>query len=83
MADPVRLTIVRSLSETPYATVAELISFGSTGGQTLRRHLDSLVATGVVEEHPGESDGETIGRPATRFSLRPEIRESIRRYFGP
>ncbi len=78
IADPVRLAILRSLIATGDATVAELISFGSASGQTVRRHLESLVAVGIVAERAGESDGETAGRPAARFSLRPDIRESVR-----
>lgn len=83
VADPVRLTIIRSLSNVGDASVTELISRGPASSQTLRRHLDSLVAAGVVEECPGQSDGERVGRPATRFSLRPDIRKSVHLYFGP
>lgn len=81
IADPVRLHILRSLSEVSDATVTELISRGAASGQTLRRHLDDLVAVGVIQERPGKSDGETPGRPATRFSLRADVRESVRSVF--
>lgn len=81
VADPVRLHILRSLSDVGDATVAELLVLGQASGQTMRRHLEDLVAVGVIEERPGESDGETPGRPAARFSLRMELRESVRSVF--
>jgi predicted ArsR family transcriptional regulator len=81
VADPVRLHILRSLSDVGDATVTELLALGQASGQTLRRHLEDLVAVGVIEERPGESDGETPGRPAARFSLRTELRESVRSVF--
>jgi predicted ArsR family transcriptional regulator len=78
IADPVRLAILRSLIAVGDATVAEPIAFGSASSQTIRRHLESLVAVGIVAERTGESDGETAGRPASRFSLQPEVREGVR-----
>jgi predicted ArsR family transcriptional regulator len=81
VADPVRLHIVHALSEIEEATAADLVGSVQASGQTLRRHLESLVAVGMIEERPGESDGETPGRPAARFSLRDEVRESVRRVF--
>jgi len=82
IADPVRLGILRSLSEIPEATTTELATRGTASNQTLRRHLEALVALGVIEEHPPRTDGERRGRPATRFSLTHEIRESVRSLFG-
>ena len=82
VADPVRLEILGTLSGVRDASVAELLAAGSTSGQTLRRHLDDLVAVGVIEETPGESDGTTPGRPAARFSLRPELRDSVHSVFS-
>ena len=81
IADPVRLYILRTLSSVSDATVTELIALGSASNQTLRRHLEDLVAVGVIQESPGESDGETPGRPAARFSLRADVRESVRSVF--
>lgn len=77
VADPVRLQIVRSLSQVPDSTASELATRNKASYQTLRRHLDALQASGVIQARPGKSDGETSGRPATRFSLAPGIRESI------
>jgi len=77
IADPVRLQIIRSLSHVNEATASELAAWGQASYQTLRRHLDALEASGVILARPGRSDGETSGRPATRFSLSPEVRESV------
>lgn len=81
VADPIRLHIVRSLCDVGEATASDLSSWGLASNQTLRRHLDALVTFGVIEERAGQSDGETPGRPATRFSLPPEVRESVRSVF--
>ena len=76
IAEPTRLYILRALLRVPDATVAELMA-SRTSAQTLRRHLDALVSTGVIAEYAGESDGETPGRPAARFRLVPEVREGL------
>jgi DNA-binding transcriptional ArsR family regulator len=82
VADPIRLGILRSLSQVAEATTADLASWGQASSQTLRRHLEALVSVGVIDEHPARSDGETPGRPAARFSLPAEVRESVRSVFG-
>jgi predicted ArsR family transcriptional regulator len=78
VADPIRLSILRSLSETDAATATDLAARGQASIHTIRRHLDALLALGVVHEDPGESDGQSPGRPAARFRLEAEIRESLR-----
>ena len=50
---------------------------------TIRRHLEALVAVGLVAAVEGTSDGYTPGRPATRFSLPPEISASVRALLSP
>jgi DNA-binding transcriptional ArsR family regulator len=82
VADPIRLGILRSLSQVTEATTADLATWGQASSQTLRRHLEALVSVGVIREHPAISDGETPGRPAARFSLSKEVRESVRAVFG-
>ena len=83
IADPIRLGIVRSLSQVEDATAADLAAWGRASSQTLRRHLDALVALGVIDEQAAKRDGETPGRPAARFSLPPEMRESVRSTLEP
>jgi DNA-binding transcriptional ArsR family regulator len=83
IADPVRLGILRSLSQVVEATAADLANRGQASSQTLRRHLEALVSLGVIEEHAPRSDGETPGRPATRYSMPPEMCESVRSVLGP
>jgi DNA-binding transcriptional ArsR family regulator len=83
IADPVRLGILRSLSQTDEATAAELAEWGQASSQTLRRHLDALVSLGVIRERAARSDGETPGRPAAHFSLPAEMRESVRSVLEP
>jgi predicted ArsR family transcriptional regulator len=83
IADPVRLGLVRCLAEGREATAAELSGSCQASGPTIRRHLEALVTSGIVAEVAGESDGATPGRPAARFSLSPEVRESLTRLFGP
>ena len=82
VADPIRVHILRSLSQVGMATASDLAATAAASHQTLRRHLEAMVTTGVLDEHPGQSDGETPGRPASRFSLSPENRDSIRQLFG-
>jgi predicted ArsR family transcriptional regulator len=79
VADPIRLEIVRSLSQRPDMTISDLALKAVASEQTLRRHLEPLLNAGVVELQPGESDGETVGRPAARFRLREDVRRSVSR----
>ena len=83
VADPIRLGILRSLVGVREATASDLAAWNQASSQTLRRHLDALVSLAVIEEHPARSDGETPGRPAARFSLPEEIRESVRSILAP
>lgn len=77
IADPVRLQILRCLTQVADATASELATRSQASYQTLRRHLEVLEAFGVIQARPGQSDGETSGRPATRFSLAADVRESV------
>lgn len=90
LADPVRLSVLRVLSEMGEATAGELIAHSHTSDPTLRRHLEAMVALGLVREHRGESDGLTPGRPAARFRLDSQVHASacalfnvLRRPLGP
>lgn len=75
LSDPVRLSVMLALVVLGEGSAGELRSWSHTSDPTLRRHLDALGALGLVEEIPGESDGESPGRPASRFRLEPEASE--------
>lgn len=77
VADPVKLAVLRILSEAGRATAAELVRGCQTSRRTLERHLEAMITLGLVEERPGETDGLTTGRPPTRFSLAPPVRASV------
>jgi DNA-binding transcriptional ArsR family regulator len=83
IADPVRLDLIRRLIEVEEATAAELSEGCEASRPTIRRHLEALVAVGLVAAVEGTSDGYTPGRPATRFSLAPEISASVRALLAP
>jgi len=81
IADPVRLQILRALSHVNEASASELAKGSPASYQTLRRHLEALESLSVIESRPGVSHGET-GRPATMFSLSPEVRTSVLSVFA-
>lgn len=81
LTDPVRLGILRTLCQQGVTRTADLMSSTHASERTLRRHLDALVAVGVVQEIRGESDGETPGRPASRFALETRTQESAAALF--
>jgi DNA-binding transcriptional ArsR family regulator len=82
LLDPLRLEILYLLSNLAEATAAELTSQTHASGPTLRKHLEVLVAGNLVRERRGESDGLTPGRPPTRFSVDPNVRESAEALFS-
>jgi predicted ArsR family transcriptional regulator len=61
IADPVRLGVLRGLAGVEQATAAELAARCQASLPTLRRHLDALVAVGLIEQEAGESDGRDDG----------------------
>lgn len=77
LTDPVRLALVHSLYEVGSLTVSQLAERGYADHRTLKRHLDAMVALGLIFEYPGQGDGSTPGRPAARFALDPRVRESL------
>lgn len=79
VADPVRLEVLRRLTEVGQATATELGRDCPASSPTLRRHLEAMVAAGLVQERPGESDG---GRPPAIFSLAPRVRQSVQVTLG-
>jgi len=77
LSDPVRLSILDALCERHLASAAEIAGVNHASERTVQRHLVALVALGLVHEVDAESDGESPGRPATRFMLNPRARESV------
>lgn len=82
LTDPVRLTLIGSLYELGPLTVSRLREETHADHRTMRRHLDALVALGVIFEYRGEGDGCTPGRPATRFALDPQVRDRLADLFA-
>ena len=76
-----RLGVLRGLSGKERATAAQLRAASQASLPTLRRHLGALIAIGLIEELPGESDGETVGRPAAQFRINPDLRASVESTF--
>jgi DNA-binding transcriptional ArsR family regulator len=68
VANPIRLRIVRSLSESESASLDELAQAVSAQRNTVRAHLRALMGAGVVARLPGQSDGR-LGRPPARYRL--------------
>lgn len=68
VANPIRLRIVRYLSERDSASLDELSKAVSAQRNTVRAHLRALMGAGVVARLPGQSDG-SLGRPPARYRL--------------
>ena len=81
LADPVRLDLLQALAQLGSASAAELRDRAHVSDPTLRRHLDAMVVLGLVRQCPGESNGLTPGRPAARFGLYADARESVEGLF--
>jgi predicted ArsR family transcriptional regulator len=77
IADPVRLQIVLMLSQVGEATASELALRARASYQTLRRHLEALETHDVIQSRPANGNSRAPGRPAARFSLSPDVRESV------
>jgi DNA-binding transcriptional ArsR family regulator len=82
LSDPVRLAVLRWLTEVGGATVAELAEDVHASDRTVQRHLAALVALEIVREAKSKGDGESPGRPPSRFSLDPRARESALALFA-
>ena len=82
LTDPVRLAILRTLCELGIASATELRKRTHTSDRSLRRHLEALVALGVVGEREGFSDGLTPGRPACHYAVDAGVGERIDELFS-
>jgi predicted ArsR family transcriptional regulator len=69
IADPIRLRIVRRLSEAPGATLPELAVAADVHINTVRPHVVALEAAGVVGRERQPHEGR--GRPAVGYRLAP------------
>lgn|SRR3954447_11173822 len=67
IADPVRLRILRHLAEHGSASGAELAQAAEIHENTVRPHLQALVAAGVLETRPRPAAGP--GRPGIDYVL--------------
>ena len=68
VANPIRLRIVRHLSDRESSSLDELADAVTAQRNTVRAHLRALMAAGVVARTPGQSDGR-LGRPPARYRL--------------
>jgi predicted transcriptional regulator len=82
LTDPVRLTILGALSQSPLLTSSELSRRVHVGDRAVRRHLEVMSSLGLVHEHRGERDGLTPGRPASRYALDPSVEGTLQALFG-
>lgn len=82
IADPVNLAVIEALSEVEQASASDLAIKCQASKATLRRHLDAMIAYGILVASPGEGDGTSPGRPPKLFELAPAIRKSVRALLG-
>jgi predicted ArsR family transcriptional regulator len=68
IADPIRLKIVRTLSEKGQATVLELADASGAHVNTIRQHVNGLEALGFLLQTDGPQKGP--GRPQRSYRLR-------------
>jgi len=76
VADPVRLTLVHTLALSGPATVAQLAACIDSSHATIRRHLGSMVALGIISQMQQDADGSS-GRPAVEYELPSAVRSSV------
>lgn len=81
LGDPIRILLLERLLVVDEASARELLGTIDASEPTLRRHLEKMVALGLVVERRGTRNGLTPGRPACRFRLQPEVRERATRLF--
>ena len=67
IADPVRLRVVRHLARTESATLPELSEAAGVHLNTVRPHIDALIAASVLVREPQAPSGR--GRPRIGYRL--------------
>jgi predicted ArsR family transcriptional regulator len=70
LSDPVRLRIVRELSERPGGSLRELATSAGVHVNTARPHLAALLEAGAIEREPVAPSGR--GRPRHGYRLAPD-----------
>ena len=73
--------ILEALSSTKPHNFQEILSKVDFTHNTLRQHLDQLIAKGLVERRKEPKPGP--GRPSYRYSLSPEARRNISALLRP
>jgi len=81
LTNPICFSLLRALNEYSALTADELARCCHISDRAVRRQLRTLSASGLVREHPGERDGLTPGRPASRFALDPGVRRELASLF--
>src|SRR4051812_49870329 len=81
IADPIRLRIVRRLSETPAATLPELARAADVHLNTVRPHVAALEHAGVLTRERQAPAGR--GRPPVQYRLAGDWRPPATDYPRP
>ena len=80
IADPIRLRVVRRLSETPAATLPELARSAGVHLNTVRPHVLALEHAGVLTRERQAPEGR--GRPPVQYRLAGDWRPPTTDYLG-
>src|SRR5689334_4831777 len=80
IADPIRLRVVRHLSEAPAATLPELAAVAGVHLNTVRPHVLELEHAGVLTRERQAPDGR--GRPPVQYRLAGDWRPPTSDYLG-
>lgn len=81
LTNQVCLTVLGGLCRAPLLTAGELSDRTHFSDRPVRRHMELLIQAGVVHECPGERDGLTPGRPASRYAVDPAAAERVAALF--
>lgn len=82
LTDPVRLDVLFALGVAGSGTASEVATGCHATEQTVKRHLDALVALGLARESKEGTGSERLGRPPTRFVLDGMVRERTKAMFA-
>jgi predicted ArsR family transcriptional regulator len=82
LTDPIRLRVMLALSTTGKGSAAELAQSCHASERTVKRHLDALLALGLIRQLRNEPGSDRRGRPPTRFILDSAVRDDAREVFS-